>query len=150
MIILSSFIATNIVTFTRIGVGLGDWDLSTDPDCDEGYCADPAQHYDVQKIFIADSYLVGGFAKNDIAIIKLNATVLFTGECFLTNSNESLLNAFLLEFFSIRMDFAHLPTFWQHWCVRTRRTGRNWYKRTFFGFSTNTKNLKKNILCFQM
>lgn len=59
------------------GVRLGEWDQSTDPDCDEGNCADPA--IDVPVIEqISHENFHDNEKYNDIALLRLARSVTFS------------------------------------------------------------------------
>lgn len=59
---------------------LGEWDLRTDPDCDEDdICNEPHTDIPVADIIIYPDYYQEGVAQyHDIAILKLEHTVEFT------------------------------------------------------------------------
>lgn len=61
--------------FLLKGVRLGEWNLSTNPDCDENNCADP--YIDVP---VAERIPHEGFSKreNDIALLRLARSVTFS------------------------------------------------------------------------
>ncbi|XP_055600595.1 phenoloxidase-activating factor 1-like [Uranotaenia lowii] len=73
--------AAHCIKSNIAGVRLGEWDLDTDPDCDEETkeCADPAIDLDIEKISIHKNYTrrdsKGG--KIDMALIRLNREVTF-------------------------------------------------------------------------
>lgn len=54
----------------RVGVLLGDTIDGTDPDCENGFCAEPAQYIKVERIFVPSTYNKPYLA-HDIALIKL-------------------------------------------------------------------------------
>lgn len=60
------------------GVLLGDWDSSTEKDCEMDDCADPPQFRTVKRVVVADNYMNPNMA-NDIAMIELAEPVQFNG-----------------------------------------------------------------------
>ncbi|XP_055373767.1 serine protease easter-like [Condylostylus longicornis] len=59
------------------GVRLGEWDVTTDPDCKDGLCADPHQDFEVKDIIIHEDYDQVTVV-NDIALLKLSTDVKFS------------------------------------------------------------------------
>ncbi|XP_036151132.1 CLIP domain-containing serine protease 2 [Monomorium pharaonis] len=58
------------------GIRLGDHNILTDPDCEQGYCAEPVQDYLPESIIAHEDYNKPLY-KNDIAIIRLNKPVIY-------------------------------------------------------------------------
>jgi len=61
-------------------VRLGDWDIRTNPDCDEnGKCNDPYVEIPIEKVIVHEDYNPQKTSEgNDIALIKLQREVTFT------------------------------------------------------------------------
>lgn len=60
-------------------VRLGEWDTSTDLDCDNGDCADPVVDVPVEQLIAHENYNPNSKAQeNDIALIRLSWNVNFT------------------------------------------------------------------------
>lgn len=72
-----------MITFSptlKIIVRLGEHDDQTDPDCDDdGFCGDPVQDYEIEKIITHENFNPETFW-DDIALIKLKKAVNFTGK----------------------------------------------------------------------
>lgn len=60
------------------GVRLGEWDTSTDPDCQDSVCAPPVHDIDPETVIIHQDYNSPRFA-NDIALVKLAQRINFNG-----------------------------------------------------------------------
>lgn len=58
---------------------MGEHNILTDPDCENGYCAKPVQDFLPGSIIIHEDYDKPLF-KNDIAIIRLNKPAIYNGE----------------------------------------------------------------------
>ncbi|XP_070510021.1 CLIP domain-containing serine protease B4-like [Chironomus tepperi] len=59
-------------------VRLGEWDLRTNPDCDDGFCNEPYVDVPVAEIKIHPEYYFEGVAQyHDIALLKLDRKVEF-------------------------------------------------------------------------
>jgi len=85
-------------------VRLGDWRLSTNPDCDvDGYCNDPYLEVPVEKIIIHEGYDHSSKSQhNDIALLKLEQEVQYSSFigpiCLPTNVSVSLTSLSLIGF----------------------------------------------------
>ena len=65
-----------------MGIRLGEHNINTNPDCENGHCAEPAQDFLPAQIIVHKKYGDPAF-KNDIAIIRLNKPVRYNGKnCF--------------------------------------------------------------------
>lgn len=61
------------------GVTLGEWDLSTEVDCEQDHCSDPVLNVPVIERIVHKGYLpFSRSQENDIALLRLNQTVKFT------------------------------------------------------------------------
>lgn len=64
---------------SRSGVRLGEWDQTTDPDCDENYCSTPVVDVPVVEHIPHENYVPTSRAQeNDIALLRLGQSVEFT------------------------------------------------------------------------
>ena len=61
------------------GIRLGEHNTNTNPDCENGYCAEPVQDFKPESISVHQDYNIKPF-KNDIAIIRLDKPVVFNGK----------------------------------------------------------------------
>ena len=62
-----------------VKVRLGDWDVRTNPDCDEnGSCNNPYVEILIQNIIIHGDYNLSNRSHSDIALIKLQTNIQFT------------------------------------------------------------------------
>ncbi|KAL5280017.1 CLIPB1 family protein [Megaselia abdita] len=62
-----------------INVRLGEWDMSTNPDCMENDCSDPHKNISIEKIIVHEEYNHESSTQpNDIALIRLAEDVEFT------------------------------------------------------------------------
>lgn len=60
-------------------VRLGEWDVSKDPDCDDGDCSDPILRIPIAKRIPHGKYISGSKNQdNDIALLKLERSVQFS------------------------------------------------------------------------
>lgn len=59
---------------------VGDYNTSTDPDCDNDECAEPRQVIKIGNFFIHDEY-DGKEFKNDILLVRLAQSAKFNGNC---------------------------------------------------------------------
>ncbi|XP_033226883.1 CLIP domain-containing serine protease 2-like [Belonocnema kinseyi] len=66
-------------TLTVVRVRLGEHNSDTNPDCENGYCAEPVQDFKPENIIAHKDYNKTPF-KDDIAIIRLNEPVVFNGK----------------------------------------------------------------------
>lgn len=65
-------------TFIK-GVRLGEWDLSSERDCEEDRCSDPVLNVPVIERIVHKKYKpFSRSQENDIALLRLNQTVKFT------------------------------------------------------------------------
>lgn len=65
--------------WTLTGVRLGEWDQETNPDCEDGYCADPYVDVPVVERIPHENYQPTSKAQeNDIALLRLERPVTFT------------------------------------------------------------------------
>lgn len=66
-------------TVTLVGVRLGEWDTSTNPDCVEDQdgqtCADPVVDVPVEKVIMHPGYQSGRNNYNDLALLRLQNVV---------------------------------------------------------------------------
>ncbi len=70
----------NSIEIIRSSVRLGEWDTSTDEDCDRGDCSDPAVDVAVEEVITHESYNPNSKAQeNDIALLRLSRSVAYTG-----------------------------------------------------------------------
>ncbi|KYM93572.1 Serine protease easter [Cyphomyrmex costatus] len=58
------------------GVRLGEHNIITDPDCEQGYCAEPVQDFLPESVIPHENYNNPEY-KNDIAIIRLDKPVVY-------------------------------------------------------------------------
>lgn len=64
----------------RTAVRLGEWDTTTDTDCDNGDCSDPVVDVAVEELLSHENYNPNSKTQeNDIALIRLSRDVDFTG-----------------------------------------------------------------------
>lgn len=63
-------------TFAK-GVRLGEWDQTTDPDCDDSNCADPFVDVPVTENITHENFNING-KDNDIALLRLAHSIPFT------------------------------------------------------------------------
>lgn len=62
-----------------VNIRLGEWDMSTDPDCLDSDCADSFQTYAIDRIVAHEEYRYASSSQpNDIALIKVSEDVIFT------------------------------------------------------------------------
>lgn len=61
------------------GIRLGEHNTLTDPDCQQGYCAEPVQDFLPESIIVHKDYN-NPIYKNDIAIVRLNKPAIYNGE----------------------------------------------------------------------
>ncbi|XP_052131239.1 CLIP domain-containing serine protease HP8-like isoform X2 [Frankliniella occidentalis] len=64
--------------FEFAGVRLGEWDTTTDPDCQNSVCAPPVYDMDPESVIVHQDYNNPRFA-NDIALVKLAQKINFNG-----------------------------------------------------------------------
>ncbi|XP_034250570.1 CLIP domain-containing serine protease 2-like [Thrips palmi] len=64
--------------FEFAGVRLGEWDTTTDPDCQYSVCAPPVYDIDPEFVIVHQDYNNPRFA-NDIALVKLAQKINFNG-----------------------------------------------------------------------
>ncbi|XP_069688618.1 venom protease-like [Periplaneta americana] len=77
-IITAAHCVTNLPNKLRVGViRLGEHNINTDPDCEDGVCADPLQDYTPTELIVHKDYGKPQF-KNDISIIRLDREVIFS------------------------------------------------------------------------
>lgn len=88
----------------RIGVILGEFDFSTDPDCDGDICAEPVQIIKVEKEIVHTAYDYRTH-KNDILLIKLQRSANLNGKNAIEVWRTLRLFVSLLYF---KMGFANL------------------------------------------
>lgn len=69
--------------YCRGSVVLGEYDIDTDPDCDDDICADPIQHFKPEKVFVHPSYNHPQYA-NDVSLIRLDKKVKLNGKNSIT------------------------------------------------------------------
>lgn len=76
----STFTNANLILIIlRISVRLGEWDLSQDPDCEEGICAHSILNMGVENVIAHPNYKPNSKnQENDIALIRLNRNIIFT------------------------------------------------------------------------
>jgi len=67
------------LSFKVGGVRLGEHNIQTDPDCEQGYCAEPVQDFLPESIIVHEDYNNPAY-KNDIAIIRLNKPIVYNGK----------------------------------------------------------------------
>ncbi|XP_034950608.1 CLIP domain-containing serine protease 2-like isoform X2 [Chelonus insularis] len=76
-VVTAAHCASNLPGRFRISIiRLGEHNSETNPDCENGYCADPVQDIEPSKIIIHKQYNKPHF-KNDIALIRLNRPAKF-------------------------------------------------------------------------
>jgi hypothetical protein len=61
-------------------IRLGDYNLTSDPDCISGFCAPQFQQLTIAKAIPHPEYNLGGFSRNDIAILILENAVNENGD----------------------------------------------------------------------
>ena len=60
---------------------MGEWDTSTDSDCENGDCADPPVDIAVEQLIPHESYNPNSKTQeNDIALLRLSRSAASTGE----------------------------------------------------------------------
>ncbi|XP_031619837.1 CLIP domain-containing serine protease 2-like [Contarinia nasturtii] len=59
-------------------VGLGDYDIKTDPDCEEDICAEPKQVIKIAKVIMPDTYSMETM-KDDISVLILESQAILNG-----------------------------------------------------------------------
>lgn len=64
--------------YYRSTIVLGEWDISRSPDCNEYFCAPPAQAIKVKNIIVHPGYEQKIF-RHDIALIVLKEEIKFSG-----------------------------------------------------------------------
>ena len=71
----------NMRPFCSASVRLGEHQLSTDIDCDDGgqSCNDPPQNFEAEEIIFHPDYNKPNQYQNDIALIRLNRDALYSG-----------------------------------------------------------------------
>ncbi|KAG5334970.1 EAST protease, partial [Acromyrmex charruanus] len=76
-VVTAAHCVVNLPEYFKVdGVRLGEHNILTDPDCEQGYCAEPVQDFLPESIIVHESYNKPEF-KNDIAIIRLNKPVIY-------------------------------------------------------------------------
>ncbi|XP_057338091.1 CLIP domain-containing serine protease HP8-like [Microplitis mediator] len=65
-------------SFKVTGIRLGEHNSETNPDCENGYCADPVQDFKPIQMLVHKRYNTPHF-KNDIALIRLDRPVVYNG-----------------------------------------------------------------------
>lgn len=66
-----------------VGVRLGEWNLSTNPDCDDSFinevvCNNPHVDIGIENVIIHEKFLPQSFNQhNDIALIRMNQRIVF-------------------------------------------------------------------------
>ena len=63
----------------RSSVAVGEWNLSTDPDCVQGVCAERVMRTTVDKAHIHPHYNGEFRLANDIALLRLRRRIAFNG-----------------------------------------------------------------------
>lgn len=62
-----------------LNIRLGEWDMSTDPDCVDNDCMTPYKTYAIEKITVHEEYSYTSSSQpNDIGLIKVSEDVVFT------------------------------------------------------------------------
>jgi len=93
---------TKILLRTKlVGVRLGEWDMTSNPDCDASYvneevCAPPVNDYGIEELIIHEKYSPTSFNQhNDLALIRLSQKVKFNDfvRPICLQSNSALRNA---------------------------------------------------------
>lgn len=65
--------------WTLSGVRLGEWDLKSDRDCEDGQCADPVLDIPVVERIPHEQYNPNSRAQeNDIALLRLGRSITFS------------------------------------------------------------------------
>lgn len=82
------------ISSLRVGVRLGEYNTESESDCiqelDFYDCADPPQDFGVEKIIPHDAYRPDASDQhNDIALLRLDRNVVFSGKYLLLISNYS-------------------------------------------------------------
>lgn len=73
-----NFLLKNI-NFHSKGVRLGEWDLNSDPDCQDDLCADEVVDIPIAERIVHENYHPHSRDhENDIALLRLNQSVQFT------------------------------------------------------------------------
>ena len=95
----------NLRPFCSASVRLGEHQLSTDIDCDDGgqSCNDPPQNFEAEEVIFHPDYNKPNQYQNDIALIRLNRDAVYSGMAtifFLDNT------ASILEFEYVRVQGA--------------------------------------------
>ncbi|XP_055585620.1 chymotrypsin-like protease CTRL-1 [Uranotaenia lowii] len=75
--VLSTAVCSNNFDLNRTEVVLGEYDLSTEQDCEGTRCSEPVQKRLVQNVFVHHAFNADTF-DNDIAMVKLDREVLLT------------------------------------------------------------------------
>lgn len=65
-----------VVPTTRTQVRLGEYDVRTDPDCQQGVCAPPVQDIDVEDYYCHSGYNTDAL-QDDICLIRLASPIQF-------------------------------------------------------------------------
>lgn len=89
-----------VQTNRLVGVRLGEWNLATNPDCDDSFvnekvCSDPHFDVGVEEMIIHEKYLPNSFNQhNDITLLRLTQKIIFTEFikpiCIQTSTSENL------------------------------------------------------------
>lgn len=79
---LQEFLINRIITSQM--VVLGEYDMDTDPDCNDDYCADAVQYIYVSDVFSED--FQRETFQNDIILIKLMEPAIFSGNNYMERS----------------------------------------------------------------
>lgn len=70
----------DLFSFSRTGVRLGEWDTSSENDCENDYCSDAPVNVPISRIISHNNYNPNSRAQeNDIALIRLSSKVTYTG-----------------------------------------------------------------------
>jgi len=64
----------------RSKITIGEWDLTSDPDCRGGDCAYNTVSSSIEEAFVHPNYNQGSRFVNDIALLKLRRNVPFTSK----------------------------------------------------------------------
>jgi len=82
-VLTAAHCTTDLGFKSLVTVKLGEWDLSTEVDCDDGICLPPPSNYKPETVVIHPDYNKRNSYSDDIAIIRLNATVRIEASSFI-------------------------------------------------------------------
>lgn len=77
---------------------VGDFDASTDPDCNSLFCSHKARHYGISHIIKYPSFESKSY-KNNIALLRLSTSIEFTGSLIIVTFIFSYNFLFISNFY---------------------------------------------------